>query len=116
MVLVGIIWTWKRAAVTRRGGREEGFLCTLLRELQSLPRSVFAIGRVVTYQGWTLRGVPLHTRSNGQRCHKWFNAHIIGKHLYPVRHMIVQWYSDTHKPRNIDAIGFRRCKLMDEAP
>ena len=36
-------------------------LSTILRAMQSGPRSVSAVGRVVAYQGWSLRGVPLYS-------------------------------------------------------
>ena len=37
---------------------KQGFLMYYTKGVQSGPRSVSAIGRVVAYQGWSLRGVP----------------------------------------------------------
>ena len=62
IVQAGIIWGQKRRPLYGVEGwpRNRGFLCTILRTLQSGPRSVSAIWRVVASQGWSLRGVPLY--------------------------------------------------------
>ena len=64
IVLVGIIWgrKWWPLYGVEGWPRNRGFLCTILRAMQSGPRSESAIGRVVAYQGWSLRGVPLYSK------------------------------------------------------
>ena len=63
IVQAGIVWGQKGRPLYGVEGwpRNRGLICTILRALQSGPRSVSAIGRVVAYQGWSLRGVPLYT-------------------------------------------------------
>ena len=52
------------AVIPSRGvAVKQGFLCSILRAMQSGLWSVTTIGRVVDYQGWSLRGVPLYIRS-----------------------------------------------------
>ena len=62
IVLVRIIWgrKWWSLYGVEGWPRNKGFLCTVLRVMQLAPRSVSAIARVVAYQGWLLRGVPLY--------------------------------------------------------
>ena len=52
----------KRAAVVRSRGvaAKRGFIMYYTMGVATGPRSVSAIGRVVAYQGWSLRGVPLY--------------------------------------------------------
>ena len=51
-----------RAAFIRSRGvaAKQGFLMYYTKGVAIGPRSVSAIGRVVAYQGWSLRGVPLY--------------------------------------------------------
>ena len=72
IILVGIIWGREgRPSYGVEGWpQNRGLLCTILRQLG--PRSVSAIGRVVAYQGWSLRGVPLY--SNHVHEHKFLSV------------------------------------------
>ena len=56
----------KAAVIRSRGvGAKQGFIMYYTKGVATGPRSVSAIGRVVAYQGWSLRGVPLYSYSSG---------------------------------------------------
>ena len=64
ILLVGIIWGGKARPLYRVEGwpRNRGFLCTIYTKgIATEPRLVSTLGRVVIYQGWSLRGLPLYS-------------------------------------------------------